>query len=291
MKSSQELKLAKQLVAEAGRLLKNGVKKYRAGQLKLTKIVSFKKTAGSEPEIVTIFDRQIESFIFKKLHHVYPGYNFVSEESYSHGLPNKKGSRFTWFLDPIDGTSNFVKYLSKQKPLATHKTFTISLALADKQRIILGVIFAPLTNELFWAEAGQGAFVLHSGRLQKLSVGQNSKVRNLRICLSPTSWTASQDLKKAFSGCRFSRVGSVAYRLAAVASGRYDATFSLRVRGHEWDTAAGDIIIKEAGGDLLTIEQQRLVYNKANPKNQTQVIAANRYLLKPLSKKIRPFLK
>ena len=130
-----------------------------------------------------------------------------------------------WIIDPIDGTSNFLHGIPH---------FCISIALKSKGEILIGSIFDPIKNELFYAEKNQGAF-FNNHRMKV------SKKNNLDDCLFATNSIGVQEVNLN------SRVtGSAALDLAYVSSGRFDGFFQKKL--NIWDIAAGLLFVKEAGG-------------------------------------------
>jgi len=164
----------------------------------------------------------------------FPEHQFIGEEGCSGG-----DSEHRWFVDPLDGTTNFVHGV----PL-----FTTSIALAKGEELLCGVIYNPVTEEFYSAERGKGAF-LNGKRIRTSSVQ--------RLCESlvavnfPTQTTSdSPDLVTFLKAIpvvqAIRRTGSMALNLAFVAVGRFDTTWGFTP--HPWDVAAGTLLVQEAGG-------------------------------------------
>lgn len=223
---------------EVAKIASEAAGKYLFRHLKDIKRV---KTKNTEFDFVTKFDKGAEEIFFTILSRYYPDIPFLSEESGKVG--GKDRSRF-WVIDPLDGTSNYVRGV----PL-----FSTSLALVEDKEPVLGVIYDPVREELFWAEKGKGAF-LNGERIYA------STHRDLKGVVLSTTFSYETILreKNAMYFEYFYRyaqnirnIGSSALSLAYVARGRFDGywTFSVSL----WDIAAGAIIIKEAGGDYSTL--------------------------------------
>ena len=193
----------------------------------------------SKHEIVTKLDLLSEEIIIKKIIKNFPTHGIVSEER-----GEIKGvADYVWYIDPIDGTTNF----SIHNPL-----WSISLALAYENNIMLGVVYAPVLGELFVAEAGGGAWLNN----RKLAVSEINQGKTINTFCHGAQ---NKDIKKALSYCRQQKLngfdcrqlGSAAIELAYVAAGRVESIF---IPGaHSWDIAAGVLLVNEAGGKVTDI--------------------------------------
>ena len=178
-------------------------------------------------DFVTNSDIKVEKIVIEELKKARPNYSILSEEN---GIEKNKDQSYTWIIDPIDGTVNFLHGIPH---------FAISIALQFKNEIISGLIFDPIKNELFYAEKDKGAFFNN----QRIRV---SKKNNINECLFATGKIENElDLT-------YRRTGSAALDMAYVASGRFDGYFQNNL--NLWDIAAGIIIVKEAGGIVNEID-------------------------------------
>jgi myo-inositol-1(or 4)-monophosphatase len=184
-------------------------------------------------DFVTNSDIRVEKIIIEELKKARPNYSVISEES---GSERNKDDTYTWIIDPIDGTVNFLHGIPH---------FAISIALQFEKEIISGLIFDPIKNELFYAEKNSGAFFNN----QRIRV---SKKNNINDCLF-----ALGKIKNT-SDLIYRRSGSAALDMAYVAAGRYDGYYQDNL--NLWDIAAGIILVKEAGGIINDI-------NLSNIKN------------------------
>ena len=178
-------------------------------------------------DFVTNSDIRVEKIIIEELKKARPNYSILSEES---GSEKNKDDSFTWIIDPIDGTVNFLHGIPH---------FAISIALKFKNEIISGLIFDPIKNELFYAEKDNGAFFNN----QRIRV---SKKNNINECLFALGKIKNNP------ELIYRRSGSAALDIAYVAAGRYDGYFQDNL--NLWDIAAGIIIVKEAGGIINDID-------------------------------------
>ena len=188
-----------------------------------------------DADLVTIADRTSEGLIRERLHEHWPSHDILGEEG---GLQDT-GSDYRWYVDPLDGTTNFAHGFP---------VFCVSMALEYRGKRIAGVIYDPTRDELFVAEQGGGAF-LNGERIRV------SKTANLAECLVATGFPSHKrhqnpniffyhQITLRTHGVR--RAGSAALDLCYVACGRFDGFWEFNL--NPWDTAAGVLIVEEAGG-------------------------------------------
>jgi myo-inositol-1(or 4)-monophosphatase len=193
-----------------------------------------------EVDLVTQADKRSEEAIVSRLHGRFPRHAIVAEE----GGGKDADSRWRWYVDPLDGTTNFAH---------GYPCFAVSIALEEDGELIAGVIYQPISEELFTAAKGQGAF-LNNRRIQV------SRVPTLGTGLLATGFpskkrTQNQNINYYWEytlrshGVR--RDGSAALDLAAVACGRFDGFWEFGL--YPWDTAAGTLLVREAGGMVTTL--------------------------------------
>jgi len=217
-------------------------------------------------DFVSAADLKAEQTLYELLMKARPGYGFLGEER---GLVEGSDKSHTFIVDPIDGTTNFLHAMPH---------FAITIALEREGEIQAGVTFNPITNELFWAEKGKGAFLND----QRIRV---SGRRELADCLIATGLPFigrpghGQTIKEVHAiGQRVAgirRLGSAALDLAWVAAGRYDAFWERNL--NPWDVAAGLILITEAGGVVTGIDEDQDVRSGAGvcvgaPEIQPQLV-------------------
>jgi myo-inositol-1(or 4)-monophosphatase len=190
-------------------------------------------------DFVSAADRKSERILVDELSRARPGYGFVLEES---GRIEGTDKSHTWFIDPLDGTTNFLHGL----PL-----FVISIALAREGQIVAGLIHNPVTGDMYMAEKGQGAFHNNTRRLR---VAARRELADCLIgCGIPHLGKAKEhplfmaELKSVMTKAgNIRRLGAVALDLCYVAAGNYDGFWERNLQA--WDIAAGIILIREAGG-------------------------------------------
>ena len=223
----------------------------KAGEWIKSKLGSYEKLdiKTSSHDLVTEVDKGAEKLIRRLIMTHFPDHAFLGEESTGIGaeaaasaLNNVQQSDYLWIVDPIDGTTNFVHGL----PL-----YSVSIALAHKGEVIVGVIYDPARDELFVAEKGKGAYV-HGVRMK---VSKDEQLESSLIATGfPTDQTVLLPLNLAGIQAVAPRVrnirtlGSAALSLAYVATGRLSGFWELNLNA--WDLAAGVLLIQESGGKV-----------------------------------------
>ena len=197
-------------------------------------------------DFVSHADIKAERTLRAELSRTRPEYGFLGEE----GGETKGDGRNRWIVDPLDGTTNFLHGVPH---------FAISIGLEREGEIIAGVIYQPISDELFWAEKGNGAFVdTPNARSRRLRVsGRKDPARGLVATGIPhigkdghaAYFAKLAAVTERTAGIR--RWGAGALDLAFVAAGRYDAFFEFGLA--PWDVAAGLLLVREAGGVISDI--------------------------------------
>jgi len=217
------LETAVEIAREAGGLLAHYFERRVTFELK------------GEFDLVTEADRASEKLVVERLGSHFPGHTVVAEEGGGH----ESSSEYRWFVDPLDGTTNFAHGFP---------AFNVTLGLERSGELIAGVIYDPLRGEMFTAERGAGAY-LNNRRIHV------SKAARLTDSLASTGFPSRKrhdnvnihfyyQLAMASHGVR--RTGSAALDLAYVASGRLDFFWEFGLK--PWDMAAGILLVEEAGG-------------------------------------------
>ena len=213
------------------------------------------KGGGQGP--VTEADLEIDRMLKERLLAARPGYGWLSEETEDD--PRRLSCTRVFIVDPIDGTRAFVK---------GEKTFSHALAVAVNGQVVAGVVYLPLKGLCYCATLGRGATLngkpIHHSRRTDLT---GARVLTARHQFEPRLWPGGvPEIEHHFRS-------SLAYRLALVAEGRFDAMLTLR-DAWEWDIAAGTLICAEAGVTITDRRNQPLSFNNAPPQ-QAGVLAAS----------------
>ena len=195
-------------------------------------------------DFVTKTDKHVEKILIEELSKTKKNFSFLAEES---GSIKNKDKENIWIIDPIDGTTNFLHGIPH---------FAICIAHQSKGEVLSGLIFDPIKDEMFFAEKDKGAFLNN----QRLRV---SKKNLLDDCLFSSNHEGVKfsDLNMRYSGC-------AALDLAYVAAGRLDGFFHNKI--NLWDVAAGEILVKEAGGAVNDIYKFNI--NKINIRASSDAI-------------------
>jgi len=201
---------------------------------------------------VTAADRRAEEILRIELAKARPGYGFLGEEG---GRQEGADKTHCWIVDPLDGTTNFLHSIPQ---------FAISIALEREGTIVAGVIYNPATEELFTAERGKGAFLND----KRLRVAARKRLADAVVaCGLPHLGRGDLALfRKEFAAVQekvagLRRFGSAALDLAWVAAGRFDGYWERDLS--PWDTAAGIIMVREAGGFVTDINGRDDIFANA----------------------------
>ena len=208
-------------------------------------------------DFVTKTDKRVEKILIDELEKSKKNFSFITEES---GKILNKNKEVFWIIDPIDGTTNFMHGIPH---------FAISIALQNNGEIIIGLIFDPIKNEIFYAEKNSGSYINNN----RIRVSSKS---NLDDCLFATN---NEGIKSIYPKLNLRNTGCAALDLAYVGCGRFDGYFHNRI--NLWDVAAGKIIIEEAGGKVNNIEKFKI--------NNIDIRAGNPNIYEKMLKKVDKF--
>jgi myo-inositol-1(or 4)-monophosphatase len=201
-------------------------------------------------------DHAVNDLLEERLRDARPGYGWLSEESTD--APDRLDTDRLWVVDPIDGTRAFIR----RRP-----EFTVSVALVEAERPVVGVVYNPATEEFFDAIAGGGACL--NGEPIRVSAQptlEGARLISGKRIFERAGWPAPP------RGAHFATINSIAYRACLVAAGRHDACLSL-TRKSDWDIAAAELIVAEAGGRATTSRGEGFIYNRPLPEH-TSIITA-----------------
>lgn len=180
-----------------------------------------------------------------------PEYGWLSEES-ADG-PDRLGRSRVWIVDPIDGTRSFI---------AARPEYAVSIGLVVDGAVVVGVVYNPPRDELYYASRGGGAWLLRDGATaERLAAGTNGR---RKVLVASRSEIAGGELEPFGGEWEVLPQGSTAYKLALVAAGTADA-FVSRGPKSEWDVCAGMLIVEEAGGRATDLKGNAPTYNRPDP--------------------------
>ncbi len=244
-----EIKTAIQITKYTNKLLQKRFFRFKHQEMNLKK----------HAEIVTASDLESNKYITKTLLKKFPNYDIVSEEAPKIDNPDTK----TWYIDPVDGTTNFAYGFTE---------YGTCIGLADKEKILAGVIGLPNEKEIYWAEKNNGAWC---GK-NRLQVSEQKNLKQAMLLLCPGH---SPEGKGRFLGyfakinlikVHFRLIAAACIELTAVASGRADVCILSDV--HPWDVVAGVALVREAGGRVTNFEGEDW-----KPHHET-LIASNSFI-------------
>lgn len=217
---------------------------------------------------ITLADVTSNDIIVSELSKSFPNCSILSEET--NDDRSRLGNKWCWIVDPLDGTKEFIQ---------RNGEFTVNIALAYNHRVVLGVIYIPMTKELYYAVRGQGAFLENDGQIQRILVSDRREKLRMVMSRSHPSTKLNNlieknqivEYKKAGSslkGCLIARGWAEVYY-------RFNPTM-------EWDTAAMQCIVEESGGAFRQMDDSEMMYNRENCLNEQGF-----YVLNSMDNKLR----
>jgi myo-inositol-1(or 4)-monophosphatase len=236
--------LSPEVLARDASLLTNAVREAGALGLSLfrTELKSWTKGASSP---VSEADIRVNDLIESRLRSATPDYGWLSEESADDDA--RLGKHLVWIVDPIDGTRGY---------LAGREDWCVSVALVEDAQPVLAAVFAPASDEFFFAMRGQGAML--NGVPVRATSGTGldfSRMAGPKPLVERLSGQPSDEI------ILHPRIGSLALRLCRVAQGRLDAAFA-GGQSRDWDLAAANLIVQEADGNMTALSGEAILYNR-----------------------------
>lgn len=271
MKKQQNRDEMKQELKPTKEFIERIIKKAGAETLKYYGKAEVQYTKKHENDIVTQADLASNKILIGEIKKYFPKHNIITEET----SPEDNNSEYTWIVDPLDGTSNFKR---------TIPNYGVLIAVKYKNEIIIGAFYAPVTNELYYAELGKGAFLNN----KKILCANKSDLTRSRGSGSITLQGVKKEQIRKFSESsdihhwRLTEYGSGAYNMMLVASARSDWYFNPNFGGGIWDVAAPYIILKEAGCKVTNFDGKEWSLSDV-----TEIITANPKMHKEIMKIIK----
>jgi myo-inositol-1(or 4)-monophosphatase len=216
--------------------------------------LKIKNKPGGSP--VSNGDLEANRVIREFLRAARPDYGWLSEEDPD--TPERLTKKRVFVIDPIDGTSAYIK---------DREFWSVSVAVVEDGKAISGVVYAPSLDQMYDAEAGKGATLNGKPiRVSGCSDEAGCTMLGAKAMFDHDSW------QPPWPPMRVEQRNSIAYRMCIVASGEFDACLAPSMK-HDWDLAAGDVIMREAGGLATDHKGQAFVYNKPTPTQVALVCA------------------
>lgn len=205
---------------------------------------------------LTAADKASNQIIVDALRQSFPSYAVLSEEEKDN--LDRLNNDYCFVVDPLDGTKEFIK---------RNGQFTVNIALVYKHTSVMGVIYVPVTGEMYYAQKGEGAYVQKAdGTISKLRVSDNTDISSLKIVMSVShECNEMQKLIEKYQFKNFIKVGS-SLKGCMVASGEADVYYRYNPT-MEWDTAAMQCIVEEAGAIFRQMDDTIMYYNRADSLN------------------------
>ena len=215
---------------------------------------------------VTNADKAADQIIREHLHKAFPTHAFLTEES-TDNLDRLKND-FVWIVDPVDGTKDFV---------AKDGQFTTNIALSYKHKLVVGVVVAPALDELYFASLGNGAFYQKLGE-NPIRIHVNDKTSDLTILTSVFHFTKEEEefIERHSDVIKHVMKKGSSLKPCAIAHGLAEITLRSSPNTKEWDTAACQIIVTEAGGIFVEPDGKEITYNREDVYNRNGYIVVNK---------------
>jgi 3'(2'), 5'-bisphosphate nucleotidase len=237
--------------------------------------------ADNFAEPVTIADREASELIVEGLEKAFPADGILSEEAAD--TKERLSRKRVWMIDPIDGTLGFINH---------QDDFAVQIGLAENGKAVLGVVFMPVEEILYYASAGDGAFCVRGNDEPiRLQVSDKTDFSEMNLALSYNHTSPRMKLvKKALGIKKETKRGSVGVKVGLLTTGECDLYIHLSARTKYWDTCAPQIILEEAGGKFTDIFGAEYRYDEADVQNHNGLVATNGFAHAAVLKAIKPLL-
>lgn len=246
MRWDRELEIAKNVAVKAGEAI---LEIYNNADIE----VEYKKDHSP----LTIADKTANKLIVETLRSYFPTYAILSEEEKDD--KTRLSNDYCFVVDPLDGTKEFIK---------RNGQFTVNIALAYQHESVMGVIYVPVTRELYYGAQGHGSFLQSAdGCVRKLAVSDNRDMSALRVVISNSHGCKQMDdLIEKYHLTNLLKVGS-SLKGCMIAEGKADVYYRFNPT-MEWDTAAMQCIAEEAGAIFRQMDDTVMYYNRENSLNE-----------------------
>lgn len=270
---NEELQIAMNLARRAGALI---MEFYRTD-------VAIEEKIGADNYIepVTIADRTASELIVEGLEAAFPNDGILSEEAAD--TKERLSKKRVWMIDPMDGTLGFIN---------RQDDFAVQIGLAENGKAILGVVYQPVENVLYFASTGAGAFrVEANGEVLRLRVSEKTDFSQMKLAVSHNHRSPKMKLVKEQLGITNEiRRGSVGIKTGLVAMRHCDLYIHLSNRTKYWDTCAPQIILEEAGGRFTDIFGGEYRYDLSDVQNHNGLVATNGVSHEAIISGLKPLL-
>lgn len=232
-------------------------------------------------EPVTEADHASSELIVAGLREAFPTDGILSEEAVD--TDERLTKQRVWMIDPIDGTRGFVEKAGD---------FAVQIGLSENGKPIVGVVFQPMINRLYFAAKDEGAFLVDNfSKPQKLQVSDKFDFREMILAVSRSHRSPKMtNLVEYFGFKNEFPHGSVGLKIGLLAQQKADLYIHLSPRTKFWDTCAPQIILEEAGGKLTDLFGQEIIYDISDVQNYNGILATNGTAHKAVLEKLKPLL-
>ncbi|HEX6624228.1 MAG TPA: 3'(2'),5'-bisphosphate nucleotidase CysQ [Pyrinomonadaceae bacterium] len=238
-------------------------------------------------EPVTQADRAVNELIVRALGESFPADGILAEESVD--TKARLGRERVWMVDPLDGTKGFI---------AGTGDFAVQIGLAEAGESVLGVVYAPATDVMYWAARGRGAWVerpveteASSSRVERLRVSGNTDLQSMRLAESRSHRGPKMDTVVRALGIREEiKSHSVGIKVGLIVERQCDVYIHLSGKTKQWDTCAPEAILREAGGLMTDLWGEPLRYNTPDVLNRHGLVSTNGVVHTTVVGRIRPLL-
>lgn len=219
-----------------------------------------------EADPVTEADRRVNAFLTVRLREAFPTDAIVAEESAAHVRGH--GSGRCWFIDPLDGTREFI---------AKNGEFSVMIGLAVDGEARLGVVYQPTTDKLWRGVLGEGAFLEHKDKTWVLRPSDVADPARMRLVVSRSHRSpATDELVRRLGIAEELPSGSVGLKVGLLAERKADLYVHLSGRASAWDTCAPEAILRAAGGMFTDLEGRQIQYGTGESSDPRGILACNR---------------
>lgn len=201
---------------------------------------------------VTEADLFISQFLIERLQQLTPNVPILSEESCDMPFAERTAWQEYWIIDPLDGTQQFINRTDQ---------FSIVIGLVQQNQPVLGVIYAPILDKLYFAMAGNGAFLQENGEIRPLAHRTSDDKQALMIAVGSQAHAKQAEKIIVGQAPQFVEFGSSSLKAGLVAEGKADCYIRFGDTG-EWDTAVAEVLLQEVGGAIFNFEFLPLTYNQ-----------------------------
>jgi 3'(2'), 5'-bisphosphate nucleotidase len=192
-------------------------------------------------------------------------YGILSEETDEEN--DRLNKQKVWIIDPLDGTKDFIQKTGD---------FTVIAGLVENGQVILGAVYQPAIDKLYYAVKGQGAFFEHEGQTKQIHVSELNDLSEFKMLASRNHLQEAEvQFAEQNSISNFVKSGSAGLKACLVAEGKGDIYMNTSDKTYEWDICGASLIVEEAGGKITDMMGESFVFNKKDPRNKKGFVVSN----------------